>query len=195
MKEIKPTTYLFFDTETTGLPKSWSAPLADPENWPRLVQLAWLLYDSKGNRLAGNTHIIKPEGFEIPEKASAIHGITTERALSQGEALRDVLVGFHTIVASADLLVGHNLDFDTKIVGAEFMRADLPRITPPRPRVCTMKSSVAYCALPRSKWPKLIELHNKLFGCGFEGAHDAGADIAATARCFWELVRLGVIVL
>ena len=43
--------YLFFDTETTGLPKRWNAPVTDLENWPRLVQLAWIMYDDRGNML------------------------------------------------------------------------------------------------------------------------------------------------
>ncbi|MCX6741278.1 MAG: hypothetical protein NTY61_02675, partial [Candidatus Parcubacteria bacterium] len=37
-------TYLFFDTETTGLPKNWKAPIEDLDNWPRIVQIAWAIY-------------------------------------------------------------------------------------------------------------------------------------------------------
>ena len=33
--------YLFFDTETTGLPKRWNAPVTDLENWPRSFAGAW----------------------------------------------------------------------------------------------------------------------------------------------------------
>ena len=51
--------YLFFDTETTGLPKNWKAPVTDVNNWPRMVQLAWETYDVQGNLLARNNHIIK----------------------------------------------------------------------------------------------------------------------------------------
>jgi len=29
--------YLFFDTETTGLPRNWKAPVTDLDNWPRMV--------------------------------------------------------------------------------------------------------------------------------------------------------------
>ena len=188
--------YLFFDTETTGLPKDWKAPITDVDNWPRLVQLAWLAFDADGNRIGGKTAIIKPEGFEIPEKASAIHGITTAKAVSIGESLSLHLNLIHHQIGMAGVIIGHNLGFDEKILGAEFLRAKLPRITPAREKICTMLSSTKYCAIPWSrgnKWPKLTELHNKLFGKDFEGAHDAGADIAATAKCFWELRRLGVI--
>ena len=62
--------YLFFDTETTGLPRNWKAPVTDLNNWPRLVQLAYLLYDNKGNKISGGDFIIKPNGFTIPTDAS-----------------------------------------------------------------------------------------------------------------------------
>lgn len=53
-----------------------------------------------------------------------------------------------------------------------------------------MKSTTDYCAIEGYygyKWPKLSELHIKLFGYDFEEAHNAAADIDATAKCFWEL--------
>lgn len=72
--------YLFFDTETTGLPKNWKAPITDLNNWPRLVQLAFLIFDKNGNKISSGDFIIRPDGFIIPSDASAIHGISTERA-------------------------------------------------------------------------------------------------------------------
>ena len=66
--------YLFFDTETTGLPKNWKAPITDLENWPRLVQLAWLVYDNIGNKISTKNFIVKPSGFIISEESTKIHG-------------------------------------------------------------------------------------------------------------------------
>ena len=57
---------LFFDTETTGLPQRWNAPVTDVNNWPRLVQLAWIMCDGKGNIIEERSDIVKPEGFAIP---------------------------------------------------------------------------------------------------------------------------------
>lgn len=190
--------YLFFDTETTGLPLSWSAPLTDFANWPRLVQLAWSAYSADGVHIKSESAIVLPDGFEIPKAASDIHGITTERARREGESLLLVLKNFHDQILKADILIGHNISFDEKVVGVEFLRLDLPRITPPRKRVCTMLSSTRHCEIPSAgcggfKWPKLTELHQKLFGCEFDGAHDAGFDVAATVKCFWKLEQLGVI--
>jgi len=82
--------YLFFDTETTGLPQNWKAPVTDLGNWPRLVQLAFLFYDRSGTKISGGDYIIRPEGFTIPPDVARIHGISQERALREGQALRSV---------------------------------------------------------------------------------------------------------
>ena len=76
--------YLIFDTETTGLPQNYSAPISDLDNWPRVVQLAWQLHDQAGNYLSGGNYIIKPDGFTIPFNAEKVHGISTQRALDEG---------------------------------------------------------------------------------------------------------------
>lgn len=188
--------YLFFDTETTGLPKDWKAPITDLNNWPRLVQLAYLFYDNNGNRIDGGNSIVKPEGFTIPAEAARIHGISTDRARNEGRDLPIVLQEFQALVQQADYLVAHNIRFDEKIIGAEFLRNKMDDSLPGKKKICTMQSSTNYCALPGVcgyKWPKLTELHQKLFQTGFEEAHNAAADITATVKCFWELKRLGII--
>lgn len=188
--------FLFFDTETTGLPRNYNAPLSDLNNWPRLVQLAWVVYDNKEEKIAGENFIIKPEGFIIPEQASNVHGITTERALVEGEDLNQVLGQFAQAIEEAKILVAHNMSFDEKIMGAEFLRKNVQHGLFDTVRVCTKEESTDYCRLPGNygyKWPRLDELHIKLFGKNFEGAHDALADVEACARCFFELARRGVI--
>ena len=188
--------YLFFDTETTGLPRDWRAPVTDLRNWPRMVQLAWLLYDDEGNETAEANHIIKPEKFIIPHYSSEIHGITTDRALAEGMDMLVVLNEFKEVMEKADFLVAHNMSFDEKIVGAEFLRHQMGNPIPAKKHICTMVSGTDYCAIDGPygyKWPTLAELHNKLFGCGFEEAHNASVDIIATAKCYWEMRRLGII--
>jgi DNA polymerase III epsilon subunit-like protein len=186
--------YLFFDTETTGLPKSWKAPVTDVDNWPRLVQLAILMYDSSGKEIAAEDFIIKPAGFSIPPSASKIHGITTERALQEGQPVLSVLKRFNTLVQQADCLVAHNMSFDEKIVAAEFLRNGMTNTLSGKNKICTMERTTNFCAINGQrgyKWPKLAELHYKLFGTDFQEAHNAAADIQATAKCFWELKRIG----
>ncbi|MCR9012343.1 3'-5' exonuclease [Gabonibacter chumensis] len=188
--------YLFFDTETTGLPKRWNAPVTDVDNWPRLVQLAWVMCDDKGGIIEKRNDIIKPEGFTIPEESSRIHGITTAKAISEGEDIKSVLTLFSDRMDEAYALVAHNISFDECIVGAEFERNRMMTSLFLKPKYCTMKLSKAYCKLPGKqgfKSPKLSELHQVLFGAGFDDAHNALADVEATVRCFWKLRELKVI--
>ena len=188
--------YLFFDTETTGLPRSWQAPVTALDNWPRLVQLAYMAFDADGAQLASVSTIIKPEGFTIPEEASRVHGITTARALKEGKDLAAALRDFKTVLDQVTYLVAHNISFDEKIIGAEFLRNKMPDIPAGKCKICTMHGTTDFCAIPGprgNKWPKLAELHQRLFRCDFDAAHNAAADVAATAKCFWELKKLGVI--
>lgn len=188
--------YLFFDTETTGLPKNWKAPLTDLNNWPRLVQLAYLYYDNNGNKISDGNYIVKPEGFIIPVDASKVHGITTERAIKVGEPISYVLNIFDSIIRKSDYLVAHNMSFDEKIIGAEFLRNRMQNSIELKRKICTMEKTTNFCAIEGNygyKWPKLSELHYKLFGSGFEEAHNAAVDINITAKCFWELKRRNLI--
>ncbi len=187
------TNYLFFDTETTGLPKDYDSPASDTANWPRMVQLSWILTDNQGNELSKGDYIIRPNGFEIPTGASDIHGITTERALAEGVPLDSAMSMFTDALKTAEYIVGHNVSFDIHVVGAEMIRLGLEDILSPMKAYCTMLSGTDYCKLPgmygNYKWPKLQELHKKLFGYEFDGAHNSAADIEATCKCFWEMRR------
>lgn len=189
--------YLFFDTETTGLPRDWKAPISNLDNWPRLVQLAWSRYDSVGNQIYKKDYIIKPEDFEIPKFSSIIHRISNERANQEGVGLRGVLEEFAQDIQKSKVLVAHNMEFDTKVMGAEFLRKEVDNNLFDIPQVCTMRGSVDFCKIeggPRGyKWPTLSELHKKLFGDDFAGAHDASADIDACAKCFFTLRKKHII--
>jgi len=188
--------YLFFDTETTGLPRNWKAPVSDVNNWPRMVQLAFLAYDSDGRLISSGDFIIKPNGFIIPQEAAKVHGITTDIALREGQALIKVLQEFSSLASQASYLVAHNMSFDEKIIGAEFIRSNMPDIVTTKRRICTKEKSTNFCGIDGPygyKWPKLSELYYKLFRTNFEEAHNAAADVQATAKCFWELKRIGEI--
>lgn len=193
--------YLFFDTETTGIPNDYNAPSEDTNNWPRLVQIAWLITRKNGDIYKElQSRIISPEGFRIPQSSINIHGITQEKAVEDGENLCDVLYDFVNDVDDNDvILVGHNIYFDIHVVTAELIRNDmideketLEKIN----KICTMKKSTDFCkisGLYGYKYPKLQQLYYKLFGENFDNAHDAGSDIEATRKCFFELKRRGIL--
>ena len=90
--------YLFFDTETTGIPANHKAPASDLKNWPRLVQIAWLLSEEDGNEVSSAEYIVKPDGFVIPMEAAKIHGITTELAQRSGADLLAVLTAAESAI-------------------------------------------------------------------------------------------------
>ena len=189
--------YLFFDTETSGLPRNYQAPLDDFSNWPRLVQLAWSVYDEDGNHWESYNYIVKPEGFIIPVEASNIHRITQEKAVKEGKDIKEVLKHFLEQVNSATHIVAHNIDFDEKIVGSELLRINFPNPFIKANKICTMKSSTNFCQIENGrggyKWPNLTELHRKLFQADFPEAHDAMVDVNACAKCFFELKKKNVI--
>lgn len=160
------------------------------------MQLAYGLYDYDGTLISEGDFIIGPVGFIIPIEASNIHHNTTDRAIREGFLLSTVLEEFNELIKKATNLVAHNMAFDEKIMGAEFIRTGYSNPIPYKNRICTMHSTTDFCAIKNyygNKWPKLSELHNKLFGIDFEETHNASADIKATARCFWELRRLGIL--
>lgn len=187
--------YLIFDTETTGLPRDWNAPLTDSDNWPRAIQIAWQLHDDLGQLVEAKDFLIRPDGFDIPFDAERIHGISTELALKQGVSLDEVLVEFNDALSRSTFVVGQNIKFDINIMGAELLRRkaqsnlhDLPVLD-----TCT-ETTANLCQIPggrggRFKLPTLTELHQYLFQVPFGEAHNATADVEATTRCFFELVR------
>ena len=191
--------FLIYDTETTGLPKNYNAPLTDSDNWPRLVQLAWQLHDAKGKLISRGNMIVRPNGFTIPFQSAKIHGITTEIAEQEGVPIDVVILAFKKDLDRADYIMGHNIEFDVNIVGAELHRLgeSFEGLTE-KASIDSKDEATEFCALPggrggKYKWPNLSELHTKLFGKGFADAHDAAYDVDATARCFFELCKLGVI--
>ena len=187
--------YLIFDTETTGLPKRWDAPITDSDNWPRCIQIAWQLHDEMGNCIESQDYLVKPEGFNIPYDAEKIHGISTELAEEQGISLTEVLEKFNIALGKTKFVVGQNVKFDLNIMGAEFHREAITNALQELPVLDTCTEHTAsLCQIPggrggRFKLPTLSELHKFLFGDGFAEAHNATADVEATTRCFFELVR------
>lgn len=187
--------YLIFDTETTGLPKNWNAPITDTDNWPRCIQIAWQLHDAMGNLLEHQDYLVRPDGFNIPYDAEQIHGISTALAEQQGISLSEVLEKFNIAMSKTKFIVGQNVGFDLNIMGAEFHRIGVENPLQELPVLDTCTEHTAQlCQIPggrggKFKLPTLTELHQHLFGKAFGEAHNATADVEATTRCFLELVR------
>ena len=188
--------YLFFDTETSGLPKNYKAPITDLDNWPRVIQLAWLTTEEDGTEIASHEYLIKPIGFVIPEEASKVHGITTEMAMMSGVSIITALKSITPDIINASTIIAHNIAFDEKVLGAEYLRLHLENVLTLKKRICTMLSSVNHCKIPGkygNKWPTLDELHTTLFNESVVNAHNALADVRACTKCFFKLKQLYVL--
>lgn len=187
---------MVIDCETTGLPADFGAPAEALDNWPRAVEIAWGVFTRSGELLRKRSHIIFPQNYEIPEAATAKHGITTVQAQTEGIPLHHVLGYLAADLYSAELVVGHNIAFDAKVIGAEFLRAGWKNLLDGTSLLCTMVSSTDFCGIrgPHgNKWPRLSELYAILFDGVIEGEHRAEVDMLATAKCYFELVKRGVI--
>ncbi|MFL2620949.1 MAG: DNA polymerase III subunit alpha [Flavobacteriaceae bacterium] len=188
--------YLIFDTETTGLPKNWRAPISDIENWPRCIQIAWQVHDEMGVLLESKSYIVKPKDFDIPYESEKIHGISTELAYEEGVDLEEVLTEFNNSVSKSKFIIGHNVNFDLNVIGCEFYRNNITSNIELTDVLDTCTELTAeLCKLPggrggKFKLPTLTELHEFLFQSSFKEAHNATADVEATARCFLELIRI-----
>jgi len=195
---------LFFDTETSGFIKK-ALPAEHPDQaWT--VQIGALLTDSEGNEINKLNVIIKANGREMNYHAEQIHGISIEQTEEKGIDEKDAAEQFGLLLKQADLVVGHNFDFDWKYA-QHLLERNMNELSDEArsafyldlPNQCTMKNKavIKFCGLKnkagRPKWPKLIELYKILFNEEFDNAHDAFADIVATSKCYFELVKQKII--
>ena len=90
------------DTETTGFGKD-----------SRLVSICWIVY-TDGCEQFRKYYIIKPVGYYIPKNTIEIHGITNQFAHLNGVDIKFVINEFDEDILNANILVGHNLNFDTR---------------------------------------------------------------------------------
>lgn len=192
--------FLFFDLETTGLPKSFAAPFDQIDNWPRIVQIAWMVFDDDGNNLKNRNFIIFPKDFGIPEESIAIHGITLDKAEREGVLINKILDRFNDDLSNISTIIAHNLDFDLPTLNAEFIRTQIKTDLLEKQKFCTMKTPqiISFCQIPNPyregyKWPTLPELHKILFNEQFADAHDASADVNACAKCYFEIKKRGIV--
>lgn len=191
---------LIFDVETTGLPEKGHKYDTHYMYFPNIVSLAW----SIGG--VDNHFIIKPDGYEIPEEATKIHGITTEIAMKEGWGIDNVLDKFYNDALNAKLICAHNIYFDTSIIKASTLKymgkSFYDNVSEPalgkEKRIDTMMKTIKFVGALKAngtpgKFPKLEELYDKLFPGETFDAHDALEDVGALKRCLPELVKLGII--
>lgn len=199
---------LVFDSETTGLSKTQIISPSTMHLWPHVVQFSYIVFDTESNEIVKiKDSIIKvPDGFTITEENAKIHGITTEISLAKGVDLLPVLEEFFADFDSSDHIVGHNVSFDINMIKAELQRlimnsSDkklqeyLTKINTSTKFYCTMQETIELCAIelkdkygrPYKKFPKLVELYQKMFGVTPKNLHNSLNDVIVCLRCFIKL--------
>jgi DNA polymerase III alpha subunit (gram-positive type) len=191
--------YLVFDTETTGLPNNWKAPASDINNWPKITQLAYIVYDEKQNEMLRNSLLVQV-GEPLSETVKEITRLDDSMLKRYGVTQLDAFLTFASALSRCDYAVAHNMQFNQKVVEATAHRLDVPIPFSGVETLCTKDLSTDYCKIPvrfagSYKWPTLQELHKHLFGEFFEDAHRADIDTEACAKCFFQLLERGVITL
>ena len=205
--------FLVFDTETTGLPQTKYISPSTLHQWPHIVQFSYVIYDTSLNDIIlTKDYIIKlSESILIPEESSKIHGITNEMSRQKGVVINDVISEFFYLLRGVDMLIGHNIEFDINMIKVELLRIinknsltdeqiklykyELHFLTNFKNISCTLKDSIKFCNIESIdkngktylKYPKLIELHEKLFNKSPSNLHNSFNDILVTLRCFMKL--------
>jgi len=204
---------LVFDTETTGLPQSKFISPTTLHEWPHIVQFSYVIYDTSLNDIIqSKDYVIKlPENISISEDSSKIHGISNEISAKSGVHINDVLSEFFYFLRGVDMLIGHNVEFDINMIKIELLRIinnnsltqeqtkfykyELHFLTNFKNIYCTLKESIQFCNIQLIdkygksflKYPKLVELHEKLFNTTPSNLHNSFNDILVTLRCFMKL--------
>lgn len=186
---------IVFDTETTGLPRNYGKdPCSESGNWPDLVSISWIVYRSDGSIHKKSSHIVRPDGWTIPQESTNVHGISHAYALAHGSDLQGVLSLFRRDLTTCRRLVAHNMNFDSNVLrNAFYWRLGVdPGSILNIPLFCTMARSTAELKLSSKnggkgfKWPGLDELYRATFGSEPPtGAHESLRDAEVCGVCYW----------
>lgn len=184
--------YLFFDTETTGLP-DYNADLIDAKQ-PHVVQLALLLTDEQGREMFAFKAPIIPEAFTIDEQGRAfeVHKITNDMARAYGITMKQALAMFRMCETKARLKIAHNYRFDGFLLKSAHARYGVEPLDPPINKYCTMKAAEALKSGGTLERATLAAFYKHCTGKDHENAHDALADVRACKECFFWILKQGL---
>jgi len=184
--------FLVIDTETSGLPKNWELPYDFKNNWPHVIQIAWIIFDKEGKEIKRENHYLKNTGFKITKAAIKVHKITSEFLKQHGKDRKRVLLKLADDVKKFDpLVIGHFVALDFHMVNSEFFKVGITSDFKDLPLFCTMKASVPYVKNPTFKYLKLNRFYKTLFNKQAEDLHNALSDTKLTAEIFFHLLNKG----
>lgn len=182
--------FLVIDTETSGLPKNWKSSYSESNNWPHIIQMAWIIYDSNLIEVKRENHYFKNDGFEMDKTSFKIHKITTEFLEINGENSKDIMLLLYAdLVNFKPLVVGHFIEFDYHMLNVEFYRIGKENVLAEIRFFCTMKASAPYVKNPAVTELKLDQFYKELFEVEPTDLHNALFDALNTAKIFFYLLN------
>jgi DNA polymerase III subunit epsilon len=185
---------LFIDTEASGLPRNWTLPYNAENNWPHIVQVAWLIYDEQRKLVKQENHYINADGVSITDSAIKTHGITPEFLSANGQEAGKVMEMLaNDLVEYEPQVIGHFLQLDYYLLGTAFYRTGVYNPLSKLPVFCTMVATTQLLRSPSTRQLRLGDLYYMLFKADLQHQHDALHDAQATAACFFELRDRGEI--
>ncbi|MFT4258708.1 3'-5' exonuclease [Microbacterium sp.] len=169
-----------FDLETTGV---------DVEH-DRIVTAHVGVLDAKGREIASRDWLADP-GIEIPDGATAVHGITTAHARAHGrpasEVVADVTGALRSLLSQGVPVVAYNASYDFSLLAHEAHRHGLDALIDPSPIIDPLVIDKAYDRFRRGK--RTLEVVAAHYAVPLEGAHDASADAVAAGRIAQAMAR------
>ena len=118
---------------------------------------------------------------------------------TKGIDIKQGLKEFNNAMLESDLVIGHNISFDKRMIMVECIRYKLEqnftRNSRKKPEFCTMKNSINICKIVKVsrsgdeyfKYPKLMELHKHLFDSVPDNLHNSMVDVLACLRCYGKM--------
>jgi DNA polymerase-3 subunit epsilon len=168
-----------FDLETTGIDTETS----------RIVSAYVGVLDAEGQP-KGVSWLADP-GVEIPAGASAVHGITTERAQAEGrpavEVVAEIVAVLRALLDQSVPLVIYNASYDLTLLNRECLRYGIEPLTDPTPVVDPLVIDRAMDRYRKGK--RTLEAAAEFYGVELMDAHDAEADAVAAGRVAQAIAR------
>ena len=192
---------LVFDTETTGLPSERNPSIFEPDKFPYIVQISYILYNTEDTLHVPliRDYLINVNDIIISQGSINIHKITQEMSNTKGVQIKEILEEFNNILLQADIIIGHNIEFDKTLIMVECIRNNVQQYfnfnNIKKIEYCTMKNSIDLCKIERKskfgrkyfKYPTLGELHNHLFNEFPQGLHNSLVDVITCLRCYLKI--------
>lgn len=197
---------LVLDTETSGIPEK-GATYEELNKFPYILQISYIFYDVSCNNTIIKDHYINiTDDVIITPVSYDIHKISRDFLNENGKSIHYVLNELNEYIEKSDIIVGHNIQFDKRMIIVECLRNNIKHkfttykngIKLNKKEYCTMNKTKNLCKILKYdknnkayfKYPKLIELYQFLYPEKDlpTNLHNSLVDILITFKCYMKIV-------